>query len=104
MLESEFKSWFKDELDSRISYWLRFRGRELYVVEPKTSKRSAPDLIVLGPGAWAALEFKRSEDSDQQPNQEYNIRKLGIMGYASFVYPENAEEVLGELEAVFEVN
>lgn len=104
MAESDFKRWFKGELESRISYWLRFRDRELYLIEPKTSKRSAPDLIVLGPTTWAALEFKISRDADWRPNQNHNINKLSLLSYAKFVYPENAEEVLSELENLFGVN
>lgn len=104
MRESGFKKWFKEQLDIRINYWLRIRDQELYLIEPKTHKRSAPDLIILGPSRWAAIEFKRSEDADFRPNQLHNIRMLSGMGYADFAYPENAEEVLGELENLFGVN
>lgn len=104
MLESNLKKWFKDQLDLRINYWLRIRDQALYLIEPKTHKRSAPDLIILGPGAWAAIEFKRGKDGSFRPNQLYNIRKLNGMGYANFVDPENAEEVLDELEELFGIN
>lgn len=57
-----------------------------------------PDLIVLNGNRWAALEVKKSETASHRPNQDYYISKLGEMSYARFVYPENKEEVLYELQ------
>ena len=57
-----------------------------------------PDLIVLNENRWAALEVKKSETASHRPNQDYYVSKLGEMSYARFVYPENKEEVLYELQ------
>lgn len=57
-----------------------------------------PDLLVLNNNKWAALECKRNKDASARPNQNYYIDKMNCMSYASFVYPENKEVVLNEIQ------
>ena len=95
MLESELKGRVKNRIRQRLPY------TELTFIEPKTFSRSHPDLVILGLRAWAALEIKRSFDAPKQPNQQYRVDRLNLIGYARFVYPENLEEVLDELERLF---
>lgn len=64
--------------------------------------QGVPDLLVLYSSNWAALEVKRSARSENQPNQEYYVDLLDSMSFAAFVYPENEEEVLHDLELAFQ--
>lgn len=57
-----------------------------------------PDLLILYKDKWAALEVKKSERASHRPNQDYYIEKMDNMSFASFIYPENKEEVLYELQ------
>lgn len=94
MLESTFKKNIKDKLLTRFP--------DIEIFEPDSGKkRSVPDMLIFGPGAWAALEFKRSENSAHQPNQDRRVERLSKKGYAAFIFPENEKEILHELEELF---
>ena len=60
-----------------------------------------PDLIILFNDRWAALEVKKSRTASHRPNQEYYVDKMDDMSFARFVYPENKEDVLDELQQTF---
>lgn len=63
-----------------------------------------PDLTILHPKGWAALEVKRDEKelNSLQPNQQHYVDKLNGMRFAAFIYPSNEEEVLDALQRSFE--
>lgn len=66
--------------------------------EDANYKQGIPDLIVLNKNNWAALEVKKSEKASKRPNQEYYVNKMNSMSFASFIYPENEEDVLNAME------
>lgn len=63
-----------------------------------------PDRLIIYQDHWAALEVKRTKFSSHQPNQDYYIDTLNRMSYARFVYPENKEDVLHEIQRAFRIN
>ena len=64
--------------------------------------QGVPDLLVLYGGKWAALECKRSKNAKKRPNQEFYVDEMDNMSFSRFIFPENFEEILGDLRDFFE--
>lgn len=94
MKENKFQSELIKELQ------LLFPGCFVMKTDP-VQRQGLPDLLILYKDKWAILECKRNALANRQPNQEYYIKKFGEMSYASFIYPENKEEVFRELQQAF---
>ncbi len=60
-----------------------------------------PDLLILWGKHWAALECKKHATAKRRPNQQYYIELMDRMSFARFIFPENRENVLNELEQAF---
>lgn len=60
-----------------------------------------PDLTIFWEDRWATLEAKKSANASHQPNQDYYVEKMNNMSFSRFIYPENKEEVLRELQQSF---
>lgn len=91
MKESEFQKRLIDEIKTMFPGCIIMKNDPDYI-------QGIPDLLILYNNKWASLECKRSEDSKRRPNQEYYVEKMMKMSYSSFVYPENKEKVLNELQ------
>ena len=95
MLENTFKTGLVKELKSS------FPGCIVLHADPNEIQ-GIPDLVVLYEDTWAALEGKKSARASHRPNQDYYVEKMNEMSYAAFIYPENKEEILNELERSFQ--
>lgn len=73
-------------------------GCQILRTDP-TQEQGIPDWLILFNGRWGMLEVKASADSPTQPNQEYHVERYNQMGFARFVYPENEEQVLRDLQS-----
>lgn len=94
MRESDFQSKLIEELNTK------YPDAIITKVEP-VSIQGIPDLLILHKDKWAMLECKKNAKATHRPNQDRYIDILNKMSFASFIYPENKEDVLNELENTF---
>ena len=74
-----------------------------YVLKNDSSyMQGVPDLLILYKDKWATLECKKNATARHQPNQDYYVEDMNSMSFSRFIFPENEEEVLGELKHRFE--
>ena len=92
---SKLESGFQDRLIDRLKNM--FPGSLIFKME----RQGIPDLLILYGKKWASLECKRSDDAHKQPNQDYYVERMNDMSFSRFIYPENKEEVLRELQQAF---
>lgn len=94
-LESGFQDKLRDQLKAMFPGCMIFKMEQI---------QGIPDLLILYKNKWACLENKKDTKADQQPNQDYYVKKLDRMSFARFVYPENKDRVLDELNLYFTDN
>ena len=92
MKESDFQRGLIQDLKELFPDALIFKNE---------TKQGLPDLTILEGDRWALLECKASADASHQPNQDYYVEKANRMSFSRFIFPENKQEVLNELQQAF---
>lgn len=100
MLERDFQAKVIKEIKTK------FPDCFILKCDGSNTPQGFPDILIINNNKWAVLEFKKSgkerySKNGTRPNQEYYISRLGKMSFAKFIYPENKEEVLDELQQAF---
>lgn len=94
MRENKFQKDLINELHSLFPGCLVLKNDPNYI-------QGMPDLSIFYEKHWAMLECKKSEKEPHRPNQDHYISQADEMSFARFIYPENKEEVLHELQQAF---
>ena len=93
-LESKFQKDLMDEIKQRYPGAITLKN-------DSSNIQGFPDWTILYEDKWAVLEAKRERGARKQPNQDYYVDKLDKMSFSRFVYPENKDEVLEDLDRLF---
>lgn len=89
--ENVYQKHVIDVLNERFPGCLVLKNDPTYI-------QGIPDLTVLYHNRWAFLEVKRSKTASHRPNQRFYVEFASKMSYGNFIFPENEERVLNELE------
>lgn len=93
--ESAFQKGLINDLKKRFPGCMVLKNDPNYI-------QGIPDLLILYEGRWAALECKKAKQASHQPNQDYYVERMNEMSFSRFIYPENKENVLDELQQSFQ--
>lgn len=93
-LESKFQKELKAKLRRMFPGCILLKGASDQI-------QGIPDLIIIWQNKYAFLEVKRSATEVHQPNQDYYVDFLNDWSFAAFIYPENKEKILDELQSAF---
>lgn len=95
--ENKFQSNLIKKIKSRFPGCIILKNDPNYI-------QGIPDLSIFYKDKWAMLECKKNKNAHHQPNQDYYIKQANDMSFGKFIYPENEEEILNELQRSFESN
>lgn len=65
-------------------------------------RQGIPDRILIYEDFYAFLEVKRSPNEVHQPNQDYYIDLFDSWSFGAFIFPENKDDILHELQQTFQ--
>jgi hypothetical protein len=91
MNENIYQSTLKKKIMERMPDAIILKNDPSYI-------QGIPDLLILRKNKWAALEVKKNKSAKHRPNQDFYVNMMNEMSFASFIWPENEEEVLDALE------
>lgn len=94
MKENQFQAKLIKDLESLFPGCMVLKNDSSY-------RQGIPDLTVFYKDKWATLEVKKNKTASHQPNQDYYVDQMNRMSFSRFIYPENTEEVLHELQQTF---
>lgn len=91
------------QADLKLDIKKRFPGCQVFKIDggKNGAPQGWPDLLILYNSRWAALECKKEKSAEHQPNQDLYIERISTHTYASFISPENKEEVLNDMARSF---
>lgn len=92
--ENRFQAKLIKELESRFPGCIVMKNDANYI-------QGIPDLTVLYKNKWATLECKKAPNATHRFNQDDYVEIMNNMSYSAFIYPENKEEVLNDLQTIF---
>jgi hypothetical protein len=92
--ESDFQGNLIKDLKKRFPGCIVIKNDPTYI-------QGIPDLTIFYKRHWATLECKKTQKAHHQPNQEYYVKLMNDMSYSAFIFPENKEVILNELERTF---
>lgn len=95
-LESQFQKRFIQRLKDEFPGCEVIKGNSAY-------RQGVPDILFLWRNNWALLEIKKDDKAPFEPNQEWYIEYYNQMSYSSVVRPNNADEVIREIQQTFGV-
>lgn len=92
ILEKDFQTEFIRQIKTILPHSIAIKNDARYL-------QGFPDWTIIdGPRVYI-FEAKAHEKANRQPNQEYYINAINEAGgFARFVYPENMQEVLDEVQ------
>ena len=93
-LENKFQGDLIREIKERFDGCVILKNDANYI-------QGIPDLSIMYGSKWAMLECKKDAKANHQPNQDYYVKHCDDMSFARFIFPENKEETLNDLEKFF---
>ena len=93
-LERDFQSKLVKEIGDKFKGCIILKNDSSYM-------QGVPDWLILYKDKWATLEAKREANAKRRPNQQYYVDTMNEMSFSRFIYPENKDYVLEELQEFF---